>query len=92
MWRSHCPGNFLPRVVRIGGTKHDLKIGRHFPQLPNGLHAIPSWRHPDVHKRQCVRTACGLRSVESGESLVTLKCGVDHKVFLRNSRRGLLSK
>jgi hypothetical protein len=38
----------VPRVVRIGGTEHDLDGAVDLPDLLDGLHAVPARRHPHV--------------------------------------------
>ena len=42
--------HFLPRVVRVGRANNDLQFRIYFPDAGDGFDAVPSWRHPDVHK------------------------------------------
>jgi hypothetical protein len=39
---TQLANHLLPRIVRIGGTDHDLEVWTAFPKLTDGFNAIPS--------------------------------------------------
>src|SRR5450755_4674008 len=57
--------------------------------MRNGFNAVPAWRHADVDESEGVGPALGLGSLETRESFLSLKGGVD---FEHNAARGHLAK
>ena len=69
----------LPRVVRMGGANHDLKVGIGFPELGDGLDAVPSGRHADIHQSQRIAPAFRESLLEQRQPVLTLIGGIQNE-------------
>jgi len=77
--------HLLPGIVRIGGADDDLDFRTAFPKMTDGLHTIPSGRHPHIHKRQRVRIAFLGGLLDHRQTLLTLESRINHKISARRS-------
>src|SRR5208282_2806833 len=77
--------HLLPGIVRIGGADDDLDFRTAVPKMTDGLHAIPSGRHPHIHKRQRVRITLLGGLLGHRQPLLPLEGRINHKTGARRS-------
>src|SRR5205809_965034 len=75
------PGaHLVPRVVRVGGTNHDLEVGAYLPETGGGFDTIPAGGHADVQKGHCERATLGEGLLDQCQRLLALESGNQFKV------------
>ncbi len=75
--------HFRPVVVGVRGADHDLHVGIDFPQLLDGLQAIPARRHAHVDEGHGVGLPALERRAHHRNALLSLIGGVDLEIRAR---------
>ena len=84
---AELPRDVVPRIIRIGSANHHLQLRVNLPDTADGLDAVPTGGHANVHKRKRVRMLVLQRPANKVEAFLALQRRVDfERRALRRAR------